>query len=67
MNRKQRADSSSQFKGVRKRNRKWYAYITIDGLRKFLGSFSKEKYAAQAYNLAAKRYFGEFAFLNKIP
>ena len=31
-----------------------------------LGSFSSEKYAAQAYNLAAKKYYGEFAFLNKI-
>ena len=60
--------TSSRFKGVtwNKHAKKWRARIRVDSIGKFLGYFSKEKYAAQAYNLAAKRYFGEFAFLNKI-
>jgi len=60
--------TTSQFKGVHwnRRVKKWRAQIVIDRKQKFLGYFSKEKYAAQAYNLAAKRYFGKFAFLNKI-
>ena len=31
-----------------------------------LGCFSDPKDAAQAYNDAAKKYFGEFALLNNI-
>lgn len=69
MNREKRSDwIHSRFKGVKKRlrNKKWPAYIKLNGELKYIGSFSKEKYAAQAYNLAAKRLFGEFALLNKI-
>ncbi len=67
-NRILRTDTFSQFKGVtwHKPTKKWVARITIKGKRKHLGCFSKEKYAAQAYNLAAKRYYKKFAFLNKI-
>lgn len=61
-------NTSSKFKGVswNKNAKKWYTKIKVDGHTKWLGSFSEEKYAAQAYNIAAKKYFGEFAFLNKI-
>ena len=57
--------SSSQFKGVRWRERrgKWESYITIDGHQKFLGLFTEEVDAAEAYNKAAKA-FGNFAHPN---
>ncbi len=60
--------TSSQFKGVcwDKKAKKWYTAIVIKGKSKYLGDFTVEKYAAHAYNLAAKKYFGKFAFLNKI-
>ncbi len=60
--------TSSQYKGVHwnSRAKKWYARIWLNKKIIVLGSFSLEKYAAQAYNLAAKKYYGEFAFLNKI-
>jgi len=67
-NQKIRSGGTSQYKGVywNKRNKKWHVKIKINNKAKYLGQFSKEKYAAQAYNLAAKRYFGNFAYLNKI-
>ncbi len=46
----------------------YIAYIKIDGHQKYLGSFSYSKegelMAAKAYDIAAKKYFGEFANLN---
>jgi len=71
MNRKPAKNKSSKFKGVSwlgeiRGIRKWHATIRINGRLKNLGRFSTEKSAAQAYNLAAKRYFGNFAYLNKI-
>lgn len=67
-NQKIRSGGTSRFKGVcwNKRDKKWMATIKVDGQTKYLGNFQKEKYAAQAYNLAAKRHFGKFALLNKI-
>jgi len=60
--------TSSQFKGVHwhKQAKKWQARIWNNGVRIHLGCFSKEKYAAQAYNLATKKYHKKFAFLNVI-
>lgn len=70
MNQRKRSNfnKASSFKGVfrSKRSKRWYSRIKLNGKYKHLGSFSKEKYAAQAYNLAAKKYFGDFAFLNKV-
>lgn len=57
----------SQYKGVSysKSKKKWRAYISPD--RKFihLGYFDLEIDAMNAYNEAAIKHFGEFAFLNK--
>lgn len=45
---------------------KWAARIMANGKRIFLGLFKKTVDAAKAYNDAAIKYHGEFAFLNKI-
>lgn len=66
-NRKAR-QGTSKFKGVCwfKRDKKWIVYIRLNGGRKHLGLFTDEIEAAKAYNEAAKKYFGEFACLNKV-
>ncbi len=57
---------SSQFKGVYldKRWGKWIARIGINGKQIYLGSFNNERIAASAYDMAAKKHYGEFANLN---
>ncbi len=61
-------NSSSKYKGVSrsKRNPKWLANIRVNGKSMYLGSFGNEIEAAKAYNIAAKKYFGELAYLNEI-
>jgi hypothetical protein len=60
--------TSSQFKGVswHSRNWIWQAYIRVNKIRKYLGSFEDEGEAALSYNEAALKYFGKHAFLNII-
>jgi len=59
-------NSSSRYKGVSwsKRDKRWVAYIMINGKNKNLGSFIDEIDAAVAYNCAAQKIFGEFANIN---
>lgn len=59
---------SSKYKGVSwfKLRKKWRVRITVNKKVKHLGYFNHEQLAALVYNLAAKKYFGNFAFLNKI-
>ncbi len=59
---------SSRFKGVwwEVRRNKWRAYIRAEGKIKHIGLFTEEQDAARAYNLAALRYYGEFANLNQL-
>ena len=61
--------TSSKFKGVywNREQRRWKSYITIDGKQKYLGSFTNEIDAAEAYNTAATKYFGDYACMNNIP
>lgn len=56
--------SSSGFRGVRKRNKKWAAQIACDGTLKHLGTFDTAEAAAEAYDVAAQELHGEFAVLN---
>jgi hypothetical protein len=67
-NRKPYKNCSSRFKGVCwvKKLSKWMARIKVDGESIYLGVFSSEIEAAEAYNEAALKYFGEFALLNVI-
>ncbi len=71
MNQRKIIKRTSRYKGVslRKEKRglkKWRACINLDKKRISLGDYSSEEEAAFAYNKAAKRYFGEFAYLNHI-
>lgn len=59
---------TSKYKGVHwsKNTNKWRATIQINGKNKHLGLFKNEKEAANTYNNAAIKYYGEFACLNEI-
>jgi hypothetical protein len=59
--------NTSQFKGVSfiKKTKLWRARIEVDKKQIFLGDFSTEEQAAKAYNVAAKKYFGELAYQNQ--
>lgn len=57
---------TSRFKGVYlRKNGKWRADIKIHGKKKCLGTFVEETAAAQSYDMAAMKYFGEFACTNQ--
>jgi hypothetical protein len=58
--------SLSKYKGVNynARDNKWYARIVVGGKNIHLGVFDTDIEAAQQYDIAAKKYFQEYAFLN---
>jgi hypothetical protein len=61
--------STSKYKGVSYKpdlRYKWRARIGIDGVEHILGYFPTEEDAALAYNKAAVKFFGEFAWLNDV-
>ncbi|MCR4324148.1 MAG: AP2 domain-containing protein [Candidatus Curtissbacteria bacterium] len=63
--------SKNGFKGVffandHKRIKRWRAEINVNKKRICLGYFKTSEQAGEAYNYAAKQYFGEFAYLNQI-
>lgn len=62
------SDSKSGYKGVhwRKDNKKWKARIHYDGRQIHLGTFIDPKEAAKAYNAAAIKFYGQFAYLNEV-
>lgn len=61
-----KTSGSSRFKGVSfsKNERKWRAQITAGYVNHPLGTFSNEEMAARAYDVAAIRLHGEFAYTN---
>jgi len=67
-NKVKRKGTSSKFKGCSwsKKHQKWRVRITINKKTKHLGCFHEESAAAQAYNEAAIKHFGEFALINQI-
>ena len=68
VNKGKRSGCSSKYKGVvwRKNAHRWYANITVDYKTIYLGSFTSEIHAGEAYNTAAIKYFGDFACINEI-
>lgn len=65
--------NKSGYKGVslawiraRDNGKKWVAGIMVNRKRLYLGYFDDIKDAALAYNNAAVKYFGEYAYLNTI-
>ena len=56
--------SESDYKGVGRARGKFRARIVIDGIETYLGCFASAVDAAMAYDAAAYKQFGEFAWLN---
>ena len=65
---KQRKDTTSKYRGVSysKTSKRWRAGITVKGESINLGDYKLENSAALAYNLAAKKYFGENGYQNTV-
>lgn len=63
-----RKNNTTGYKGVsyNKRRNNYMATIRVNGNKKYLGSYTNPKDAAVAYNLAAVKYFGEFAYINEV-
>jgi hypothetical protein len=61
-----KSKTSSRYIGVsfNKDARRWQAYITAAGKRRWLGKFDSEIEAAKAYDAAAKKLHRDFACLN---
>ena len=58
----------SKYKGVTREKwaGKWRASINPNKKPINLGNYDTEEAAAEAYNVAAKKYFGEFGYQNKL-
>jgi len=65
-NRGKNKNNNTGYKGVSysRRKDKYYVCIMVDYKQISLGYFKTPEEAAKVYDVAAKKYFGEFAFLN---
>lgn len=59
-------NSKTGVKGVIIEGSKYTATIYLNGKNKRLGSYETLEQATEVYNNAARRYFGEFAYINPI-
>ena len=66
-NSRQRKRTVSGFKGVYPYGKGWKARISVRGKAKRFGPFNNKYEAAMAYDVAAKKYFKEFACFNLSP
>jgi hypothetical protein len=66
INFKRKQEITSNYKGVWWDKTKWRAAVTVNNKKIYLGRFDNEQDAAIAYNEAAKKYFGEYAYLNEL-
>ena len=68
MNSLKRSGASSIFKGVswNKLCSKWMTQIQVDRKKIYIGLYETQTGAAIAFNEAAKKYHGEFAYLNAV-
>lgn len=66
INKPKQANNTSGYKGVywNKQSKKWLAAIKVNNKQIHIGLFPAIEDAATAYNLAALKYFGEFAVFN---
>lgn len=64
-----RTPDTTKYRGViwSKKDGLWAGVITVDNKNVWCGLHSTQREAAIAYNEAAIKHFGEFAFLNEIP
>lgn len=65
---KKRTVTTSKFRGVSflKSKSLWRAGIEVEGRAITLGNFKTEEDAAEAYNAAARKYFGSHAYQNPV-
>ncbi len=65
---KNRVNASSSFRGVTETGKTgiWRARIKVDAETINLGNFDSEAAAAQAYNVAARKHFGDMAYQNQV-
>jgi len=68
MNRGAPSSNTSGYKGVyyKKRDKKWVAFISVNGKHYNGGSFKDINMAAVKYNEMAIKYHGEYARLNEV-
>ena len=63
-NQKIKKINKSGFKGVHREHNRWIAQIRIDGRSRVIGRFNTPEEAANCYDRAARKLYGEFAYTN---
>lgn len=58
--------NTSGFKGITHRGNRWLAYISFQNRKRYVGSYRTPEEAAEAYDEAALRLFGDFACTNQM-